>query len=119
MQHNENSITDSSSSIPLYLSNRDAMLGQYYMASFEDLYGRKCRRCLYSDYYLVDLRALPVVIHILIGIIPVHVLFAFILPLVLKSVLLFHHSFAPYPKLELIYASLFVDEIAYSMTGSV
>jgi len=119
MQQNKNSITDSSSSITLYLSNRDVMLGQYYMASFKDLYGRKCRRYLYSDYCLVDLRALPVVIHILIGIISVHVLFAFILPLVLKSVLLFHHSFAPYPKLELIYASLYVDEIVYSVTESV
>ena len=43
---------------------------QYYLASFKDLYGRKYRGCLYSDYCSVDLRALPAVIHILIGIIP-------------------------------------------------
>jgi len=60
-----------------------AMLsGLYYLASFEDLYSKKCRRCLYSDYCSVDLRALPAVIHILIGIIPVYVLFVFILPLI-------------------------------------
>ena len=40
------------------------------MGSFKHLYGRKRRRWLYSDYYSVDLRALPAVIHILIGIIP-------------------------------------------------
>ena len=55
--------------------------GQYYSASFKDLYSRKCKRCLYSDYCLVDLRALPAVIHILIGIIPVPVLSVFIYPL--------------------------------------
>jgi len=54
---------------------------QYYLASFEDLYSRKYKRCLYFDYYSVDLRALPIVIHILIGIIFVPVLFVFILPL--------------------------------------
>ena len=57
------------------------LLGQYYLASFEDLYSRKCRRCLYCDYCSIDLRALPAVIHILIGIIPVPVPFMFILPL--------------------------------------
>jgi len=25
------------------------LLDQYYLASFEDLYSKKCRRCLYSD----------------------------------------------------------------------
>jgi len=29
--------------------------GLYYLASFEDLYSRKCRRCLYFDYCSVDL----------------------------------------------------------------
>ena len=48
---------------------------------FEDLYSRKCRRCLYSDYCSVDLRALPIVLHILIDIIPILVPFVFILPL--------------------------------------
>ena len=37
---------------------------QYYLTSFEDLYSRKCRRCQYSDYCSVDLRALSVMIHI-------------------------------------------------------
>ena len=55
---------------------------RYYLASFKDLYSRKCRRCLYSDYCSVDLGALPVVIHILIGIIPVLTPFVFILPLI-------------------------------------
>ena len=60
-----------------------AMLsGMYYSTSFEDLYSRKCRRCLYSDYCSVNLRALPVVIHILIGIIHVLAPFVFILPLI-------------------------------------
>ena len=56
--------------------------GLYYLASFEDLYSKKCRRCLYSDYCSVDLRALPAVIHILSGIISVPVLFVFVLPLI-------------------------------------
>ena len=56
--------------------------GQYYSTSFEDLYSRKCRRCLYFDHCSIDLGALPLVIHILIGIISVHVLFVFILPLI-------------------------------------
>ena len=55
---------------------------QYYSASFEDLYSRKCRRCLHSDYCSVNLRALPIVLHILISIIPVHVPFLFNLPLI-------------------------------------
>jgi len=60
-----------------------AMLsGQYYSTSFEDLYSRKCRRCPYSDYCSVNLRALLKVIHMLIGIIPVYLLFVFILPLI-------------------------------------
>jgi len=60
-----------------------AMLsGHYYSTSFEDSYSRKCRRCLYSDYCAVNLTALPTVIHILIGIIPIHVPFVFILPLI-------------------------------------
>ena len=48
----------------------------------QNLYSKKCRRCLYFGYCSVDLGALPIVIHILIGIIPVHVLFVFILPLI-------------------------------------
>ena len=55
---------------------------QYYLVSFKDLYSRKCRRYLYSDCYSVDSRALPAVIHILIGIISVPILFVFILPLI-------------------------------------
>jgi len=74
------SITDSSSSTAACLSDKEVISGQYYMASFEDLYGRKCR-CLYSDYCTVDLGALSVVIHILIGIILIHVLFVFISPI--------------------------------------
>ena len=61
---------------------KTVLSGQYYSTSFEDLYSKKCRRCLFFDYCSVDLRALSVVIHILIGIITVHVLFVFILPLI-------------------------------------
>ena len=56
--------------------------GQYYSRSFEDSYSRKCRKYLYSNYCTVNLRALPTMIHILFGIIPVPVLFVFILPLI-------------------------------------
>ena len=58
------------------------ILDYYYLTSFEDLYSRKCRRYLCSDHCSVDLGELPLVIHILIGIIPVHVPFVFILPLI-------------------------------------
>ena len=49
---------------------QSCVISQYYSALFEDLYSRKCRGCLYSDYCSVNLRALPIVLHILIGIIP-------------------------------------------------
>ena len=75
IHHIKNSITDSSSSTTLGLSDKEIILGQYYMTSFEDLYDKKCRRWLYSDYYSVNLKVLPAVIHILISVIPVPVLF--------------------------------------------
>ena len=55
---------------------------QYYSTSFEELYSRKYRRCLYSNHCSVNLRDLPIVLHILIGIISTHVPFVFILPLI-------------------------------------
>ena len=57
-----NSITVSSSSTTSGLSDKEIISGQHYMASFEDLYSRKCRRCLYSDYCSINLGVLPVVI---------------------------------------------------------
>jgi len=52
------------------------------LASFEELYSMKYRRCLYFDYCSVNLWALPLVIHILIGIILVPIFSMFILSLI-------------------------------------
>jgi len=60
----------------------DSIAKQCYQVSIiRHLYIRKCRRCPYSDYCSVDLRALHAIVHILIGIIHVPVPFVFILPL--------------------------------------
>ena len=55
---------------------------QYCLASFKELYSMKYRRCLYFDYCSVNLWALPLVIHILIGIILVPIFSVFIFSLI-------------------------------------
>jgi len=54
---------------------KEVISDQYYLASFKDLYGRKCRRYLCSDHYPINMKMLLLVIHILIGINHVHVPF--------------------------------------------
>jgi len=44
MQHISNSFTDSSSNTASCLSDKELISSQYYMASSEELYSRKCRR---------------------------------------------------------------------------
>ena len=60
---------------------QSCVISRYYLASFKDLCSRKCRRFLYSGYWSVNLRALPIVLRILIGINSALVLFVFNLPL--------------------------------------
>jgi len=62
--------------------NWSSITKQYYSTLFKDLYSQRCRRYLYSDYCLVNLRALPIVLHILISINSALVLFVFNLPLI-------------------------------------
>jgi len=46
MQHIGDSITNSSSSITSYLSDKEVISGQYYRAPSANLCGRKCKRHL-------------------------------------------------------------------------